>query len=153
MGRLSDQSQSPILASLMNTPGVGQFTILVIDDDDLVCSMVQELLEVDGHLVFAASGGEEALAIVGAVLPDLILVDRHMPGMNGLEVVQRLRADPTTSRVPIVAMTSASAHEANELTLAGCIAFIPKPFDPTEFRRLVAGIIAVTVSRTRRSDA
>ena len=93
-------------------PGVGQFTILVIDDDDLVCSMVQELLEVDGHLVFTASGGEEALAIVGAVLPDLILVDRHMPGMNGLEVVQRLRADPTTSRVPIVAMTSASANVA-----------------------------------------
>src|SRR2546425_11791047 len=92
MGRLSDQSKSPILASLMNTPGVGQFTILVIDDDDLMRSMVQELLEGDGHLVFTAFGGEE-VAIVGAVLPDLILVDRHMPGMNGLEVVHRLRAE------------------------------------------------------------
>ena len=137
----------------MNASGVGQFTILVIDDDDLVRSMVVELLEGDGHLVFSASGGEEALAIVGAVLPDLILVDRHMPGMNGLEIVHRLRADPTTSRVPIVAMTSASAEEANELTRAGCIAFIPKPFDPIEFRGLIAGIIRATVPRSRRRES
>ncbi len=78
MGRLPDQSKSPMLASLMNAPGVGQFTILVIDDDDLVRSMVQELLEGDGYLAFTASSDEEALAIVGAVPGDRIVV-RHEP--------------------------------------------------------------------------
>jgi len=78
----------------------------------------------------------------------LILVDYHMPTMNGLAVVQRLKADAVTRHIPIVALTSASAAEANELGRAGCIAFIPKPFEPTEFRRLIADIVRVTVGKT-----
>src|SRR2546422_11185075 len=74
----------------------------------------------------------------------------HMPGMNGLEVTQRLKADVATRRVPIVALTSAGADEANKLSQAGCLAFIPKPFDPDEFRRLVAEVLHATVVRGRR---
>ena len=129
------------------------FTILVIDDDAPVRDMVTEVLEADGHLVFGASGGEEGLAIVEAVVPDLILVDRHLPGMNGLEVVRRLRTGAATRRTPIVAMTSAIGEEASKLTRAGCIAFIPKPFNPTEFRRLIADLIRVTIARRHHDSS
>jgi CheY-like chemotaxis protein len=130
----------------MPAPRAGSFTILVIDNDATVRNLVTEVLEADDHLVFVAAGGEEGLAIAEAVVPDLILVDRYLPGMNGLEVVRRLRADEATRRIPIVALTAASAEEANELARAGCIAFIPKPFDPTEFRRLIADLIRLTIA-------
>jgi CheY-like chemotaxis protein len=137
----------------MATPRAASFAILVIDDDATVRDMVTEVLQADGHLVFSASGGEEGLAILEAVLPDLILVDRHMPGMNGLEVVRRLRAGAATRRTPIVAMTSAIGEEASELTRAGCIAFIPKPFNPTEFRRLIADLVRVTIARRHHDSS
>ena len=132
----------------MPAPRARQFTILVIDDEDTVRALVTELLEEDGHIVFSAAGGAEGLALLQAVVPDLILVDQIMPRMNGVEVVQRLRTEEATRRIPIVALTSASAEEANELSRAGCIAFIPKPFDPAEFGRLIADIIRATIRRT-----
>ena len=91
--------------------------------------------------------------MVRAVCPDLILVDYHMPKMNGLAVVQHLKADASTRHIPIVALTSASAAEANELSRAGCIGFIPKPFEPTEFRQLVNDILNETVGRRRTRQA
>jgi len=70
--------------------------------------------------------------------------------MNGLEVTERLKADVATRRVAIVALISAGADEANKLSQAGCLAFIPKPFDPDEFRRLVAEVLQETGVRDRR---
>jgi len=134
----------------MNTAHPGSFTILVIDDDEMVRDTVAELLQTDGHRVLTASSGEHGLAMMQAIRPDLILVDHHMPVMSGLEVVRHLRADAATRRIPIAALTSAGAGEANELSRAGCIAFIPKPFDPMEFRRVVAQILNETAARSRR---
>jgi two-component system, cell cycle response regulator DivK len=136
----------------MNGPLPRSFTIFVIDDDPGILELATELLEREGYRVLVASSGEEALAMMRAVRPDLILVDYNMPVMNGLEVVQRLKADAETRRIPLVAVTSGPAEDANELIRAGCIAFIPKPFEPTSFLRLVAGILNVTVGRSRRSS-
>ena len=128
----------------------GSFTILVIDDDDTVRDIVVELLQLDGHRVLSAPSGIDGLAMVRAVHPDLILVDYHMPVMNGLEVTQQLKADAATRRIPVVAMTSSGGDDANKLGRAGCVAFIPKPFEPVEFRRLVAEVLNETVVRGRR---
>ena len=128
------------------------FTIMVIDDEEIVRDLVAELLQMSGHRVIAVPGGEDALAMVRAAQPNLILVDYHMPGMTGLEVVRRLKADDETSRIPVVAMTSATGRDANELSRAGCIAFIPKPFEPTAFRHLVGDILRATVGRKRRAE-
>jgi len=143
----------PPYSRSMSVPRPERFTILVIDDDELVREMVVELLQTEGHRVLSASSGEDGLATVRAVRPDLILVDHHMPGMTGHEVVQRLKADASTGPIPVVALTSAGGEDVHKLSLAGAVAFIPKPFDPAEFRRLIADILSVTTGRTRRTES
>ena len=133
-------------------PDPGSFTILVIDDDSQVLELVSDLLASAGHRVVTASSGPDGLMCARHEQPDLILVDYHMARMNGLAVVQQLKADVAIRKIPIVALTSASAAEANELGRAGCIGFIPKPFDPPEFRRLIADILKATVGRNRRKN-
>src|SRR5439155_18289429 len=104
----------------------------------------------DGHRVLVASRGEDALATVRAVHPDLILLDYYMPDMNGLAVIEQLKADAATRRIPVVALTSGTAEDANNLSRAGSVGFILKPFEPAEFLRLVTGILNATVGRSRR---
>lgn len=130
------------------------FTIRVIDDEPLILETVTELLQSEGHRVLSAASGEGGLMLARARLPDLILVDFHMSGITGLEVTQRLKADASTRRIPVVALTSATAEHANELSRAGTIGFIPKPFEPVDFLRLVADLLNATVARSRgRGDS
>jgi len=70
--------------------------------------------------------------------------------MNGLTVLERLKADATTRGIPVVALTSGTAEDANRLSRAGSVGFILKPFEPAEFLRLVTGILNATVGRSRR---
>jgi len=128
------------------------FTILVIDDDSAILEMATELLASDGYRAVAAVGGEEGLTQARAVNPDLILLDYHMPRMDGLAVIQRLKANAATRRIPVVALTSGSAEQANELSRAGCVAFIPKPFSPAEFLGAVAEFVKATAGRSRRDE-
>jgi len=125
------------------------YTILVIDDEPSVRETASDLLESAGYVVLVAPGGHDGLAMVRAVRPDLILLDYYMPGMNGLEVVKKLKADPLTQRIPVIALTVASAEYANELSRAGCVGFIPKPFEPSDFLRVIAEVVGATVGRRR----
>jgi CheY-like chemotaxis protein len=129
-----------------------QFTILVIDDDELVLSTFTELLRAHGHRVLEASKGRAGLELAQAERPDLILVDYHMPEMDGLAVVGALKSDAATRGIPVVAFTSGTAAEANQLVRAGCIGFIPKPFEPGTLPELVAQFLRATVARDRRSS-
>ena len=134
----------------MNRPRAATFTILVIDDDPELLELATELLSGDGHRVLVASSGEDALAMMRAVHPDLILLDYFMPEMNGLAVVERLKADAATRRIPVVALTSGTAEDANKLSRAGSVGFILKPFEPAEFLRLITDILNAKVGRSQR---
>jgi len=136
----------------MNPPRSSPFTILVIGDDRLVLSTASDLLTAEGHRVLTASSGEEGLGMARTIRTDLVLVAYSVPVRNGLEVVQRLKADTETRRIPVVALTSGTAEDANELSRAGCVAFIPKPFEPRNFVRLVADILKETIGRRDARD-
>jgi CheY-like chemotaxis protein len=81
--------------------------VLVVEDDPTIVELLEQALEVEGYQVLSGVGGE-ALQLAQEGQPDVILLDIMMPDMDGIEVSRRLRADPATSSIPIVAM---SAHE------------------------------------------
>ena len=99
--------------------------VLVVDDDNSILDTVTSILESEGHQVMAASGGEEALSMVRAWHPTLVLLDMRMPIMDGWAVAKSLRE--SGSRVPIVVMTAAenARRWADEIGAAG---HLDKPF-------------------------
>jgi CheY-like chemotaxis protein len=88
-----------------------QVRILVVDDHALVLSTLTELLRAHGHRVLEATKGRDGLELARAERPDLILVDYHMPEMDGLAVVGALKSDAATRGIPTVAFTSGTAAE------------------------------------------
>src|SRR5437879_13325443 len=125
-------------------PNSARFTILIIDDDPGFLDLANELLSGDGHRVLVASSGQDALAMVQAIRPDLILLAYFMPEMNGLTVLERLQADATTRGMPVVARTSGTSEAANSLSRTGSVACILTPFCPSAFLRLVTGVLNAT---------
>jgi two-component system response regulator MtrA len=120
----------------------GPRLILVADDDEDILALVKAVLERAGHEVAAVADGAEALAGVRARKPDLAILDITMPGLDGLEVLRRLRTDAATSALPIV-LVSAQAQEADvALGFAnGATAYVKKPFSPRELAARVAELL------------
>src|SRR5712691_11804250 len=109
--------------------------VLVVEDNDMNMQLVEYLLEEGGYEIVKATSGEEALAITrGPSMPDLILMDIHLPGMDGLSVVRTMKADERTSRVPILALTAhAMRGDKDRFLEAGCDGYISKPIDVKTF--------------------
>jgi len=98
--------------------------------------LVEFLLEEGGYSIVKASSGEEALAITqnGNGAPDLILMDIHLPGMDGLSVVRAMKADARTATTPILALTAhAMRGDRDRFLEAGCDGYISKPIDVKTF--------------------
>jgi len=102
--------------------------ILVVDDDAPIILLMRSLLREYGFEPLTAMTGAEALANVRARRPDLILLDRNMPGMSGDEVIRALRGEPGVSEVPIMIL-SGEPIDADELERLGANAAVLKPFD------------------------
>jgi len=113
--------------------------ILVVEDDPNIMNLILILLERQGYEVMTAPSAEEGIALAAARLPDLILMDVALPGIDGLEATRRLKAAEATGRIPIVAVT-AQAMRADEekASRAGCDGFIVKPLATREFLRAVS---------------
>jgi len=110
--------------------------ILVVEDNDMNMQLVEFLLEEGGYDIVKAASGEEALAITrdGQQAPDLILMDIHLPGMDGLSVVREMKSDSRTSRIPILALTAhAMRGDKDRFLEAGCDGYISKPIDVKTF--------------------
>ena len=109
--------------------------ILVVEDNDMNMQLVEFLLEEGGYDIVKATSGEEALAITrGDEAPDLILMDIHLPGMDGLSVVRAMKDDSRTRRVPILALTAhAMRGDRDRFLEAGCDGYISKPIDVKTF--------------------
>ena len=112
--------------------------VLLVDDDPGIRSVMRTVLEHEAYAIHEASDGEEALAFVaerGA--PDLIILDLMMPGIGGLDVLKRLKADRATAHCPIVVLTAAGATARQEADAAGADGFFEKPFSPLALLRAV----------------
>jgi CheY-like chemotaxis protein len=106
--------------------------VLIVDDEDDIRELARISLErVGGLQVVVASSGEEGIAVATREQPDAVLLDAMMPGMDGPETLERLKADAATAPIPVVFLTgSVQEFERDRFMSLGAEAILPKPFDP-----------------------
>jgi DNA-binding response OmpR family regulator len=110
-------------------------TVLVVDDEDDILEIVRMNLELDGHDVLVARGGAEAFEIVRRQTPDVVLLDIMMPGIDGWDVLARLKSDPElrATTVPVLMLTALTADDDRVRGgIEGAIRYITKPFLPSD---------------------
>ena len=113
--------------------------ILVVDDNPANLKLASLLLESEGYVVDRASSAESALERIRELLPDLILMDIELPGMDGLSLTRLLKKDPTTRHIPVIALTAfAMKGDEEKARDAGCQGYLTKPLNT---RTLAAEII------------
>ena len=116
--------------------------ILVVDDDVDIAAFVGQELEMEGFDVALAHSGEDALTMVRQYQPDLVILDQLMPGLDGVEVIRRLRAQVVTSALPIIVLTARSQTVDKVVALtAGADDYLVKPFDTMELVVRVRGTL------------
>ena len=126
--------------------------MLVVDDDARFCDLLRRLLVRAGHSVTCANGGEEALAALPQVSPDLVILDWMMPGIDGLGVLQRMRADPTTAGTAVMVYTASDdAQVAWDATRLGALDCVPKVGRFNDLRERI-GACLDAVHRNRPSS-
>jgi CheY-like chemotaxis protein len=94
--------------------GTDDVRVLFVEDDEAIAQMYKLKLELDGYRVDVAPDGEIALQMARSSLPDIIFLDLRLPKLGGLDVLEALRADPKTQRVPVVILSSHSERELVE---------------------------------------
>lgn len=122
-------------------------SVLIVDDDPVVCDLVTRVLDQPGFDVRQASDGPQALREVAVRLPDLVLLDIIMPGMSGLAVLEQWRSDHVTGKLPVILLTAKAQESDVEQGLElGADDYILKPFGRRELMRRVSAIISRTQS-------
>jgi len=104
--------------------------ILIVEDNDKNLKLVRDVLQVKGYETLEAGTAEDGLELARARAPDLILMDIQLPGMNGIDALKALRAEPATAAIPVVAITaSVMQQDRQEIMRAGFDGFIEKPIN------------------------
>ena len=117
-------------------------TILVVEDNERNRKLVRTVLEYRGHEVVECEDGEAAVALAREHRPALILMDLQLPKLDGIGALQRLRADPGTASIPVIAVTaSVTPGERERVVAAGFEAYVPKPIDVLAFPQLVETVM------------
>ncbi len=112
--------------------------VLVVDDNQSVRRLLQLHLEHAGYRVSTARDGQDALDRMGAEVPDLLLLDHAMPGLTGLALLDRLRAEQRTAELPVLMISGkADAGDVAAAWRGGADFFLPKPFHPAELLMVV----------------
>lgn len=104
--------------------------ILIVEDNELNRDMLSRRLERKGYEVFTAVDGQEGVSLAESLNPDLILMDMSLPILDGWEATRRIKANPQTTKIPIIALTAHAMIGDKEKTLeAGCNDYDTKPID------------------------
>ncbi len=112
--------------------------ILIVDDDPVIVRLLQVNFRLEGYEVDTASRGEEALQAVKAHLPDVVVLDVMMPGIDGWEVCRRLKENPKVSHIPVIFLSARAQDEDLQRGYAlGVDEYVTKPFDPAHLVEIV----------------
>jgi two-component system cell cycle response regulator DivK len=113
--------------------------ILIVDDNPVNLKLVRVLLAGEGYDVRTAADAEEALEVLKEFKPRLILMDIQLPGMDGLTLTRKLKADPATRDAVVVGLTAyAMKGDAERVLAAGCNGYVSKPIDTRTFAAEIA---------------
>src|SRR5438093_7834030 len=123
--------------------------VLIVDDDPINRRLLTKSLETDGHRTSDVDNGFAALTAIGEDQPDVVLLDIEMPGLDGIEVLERIKADAHMRHIPVIMISGIDDSDSVLRCLeSGADDFLPKPFDPAILRaRIGAGL-----NRKRLSD-
>ena len=122
--------------------------ILIIEDNLLNLELATDLLEANGFLVSSTRTAEEGLRLAHELLPDLVLMDFSLPGMDGLSATKHLKADPATRYLTVVGLTAHAMRGDDQIALnAGCDGYLTKPIDTRTFIATVKKFIASAAPR------
>lgn len=129
-----------------DTQGLGRALglVLLIEDEANIAEAIRFILTRDGWRVEVESDGAAALARVATLGPDLVILDLMLPGLSGLEILSALRADPKTTRLPVMMLTAKGQGRDREAAeREGVSAFMTKPFANAEMRAQVRALMGV----------
>jgi len=116
--------------------------VLIVDDNYINLQLARVTLELAGYAVRTAADADEALDAIAAESPRLILMDLQLPGMDGLTLTRRLKADPATSDIVVVALTAyAMKGDAETARRAGCDGYVSKPIDVATLPAVVGSFL------------
>ena len=108
--------------------------ILIVEDNEKNMKLVRDVLQVKGYATLEAGTAEDGIRLANERKPDLVLMDIQLPGMNGIQALGVLRADPATAKIPVIAVTASVMQQDRKLiTEAGFDAYIGKPINLKEF--------------------
>ncbi|MCC7351859.1 MAG: response regulator [Phycisphaerales bacterium] len=117
-------------------------TILVADDETHILHVVSLKLRNAGYRVLTAQDGMEALELALHERPDLVITDYHMPQLSGIELCQKLKADPLTTGIPAIMLTARGYHlEPHDTEQSGILRMISKPFSPRQLLSTVNEVL------------
>ena len=118
--------------------------ILITEDDPLMSRMYQKIFTFEGYEVIMAADGQDGLDKIRAEMPTLVLLDVMMPKLNGLEVLEKLKADPVTKAIPVIMLTNLSSQQdADNAMMKGAVKYIVKSeHDPKEVADMVKEVLA-----------
>ena len=116
--------------------------ILIVEDDEKNRKLARDVLRVKGYQTVEACTAEEALRLAKETSPAVILMDLQLPEMDGITALARLRADPATRRIPVIAVTaSAMTHNRQQILAAGFDGYQTKPINVKEFLEMVRQVL------------
>ena len=116
--------------------------VLIVEDNPRNLKLVRDLLEHSGYRTLEATTAEDGLALARARRPDLVLMDVQLPGMDGVQALARLRADPATNGIPVVAVTAfAMKDDRARFAAAGFDGYLEKPISVRAFPGQIAEML------------
>jgi CheY-like chemotaxis protein len=124
--------------------------ILVVDDNPTNLKLASDVLEMAGYSTIKAADAEDAQKILQQTTPDLILMDIGLPGMDGLTLTRKLKADERLQHVPVVALTAFAMKGDEQKALdAGCVGYITKPIDTRTLAQRVSDFLNARQTRAK----